>query len=115
MEKPVSGNATMDGNLPISRMLTVSTSHVTQDTFEAMSLDGIRNEIMLPIYGKTTPDNGASFGLFVYLEVGLIKWDRIPKDLVPVLKLCLKSNCDVLCLDSDGMELEELPTYEWED
>lgn len=102
-------------NLPVSRLLTISTSHVTHDTFEAMSLDGVKNEIMLPIYSKTAPGNGEDYGLFVYLEPGLINWKKIPEDLAPVLKFCLKNNCDVLCLDSDGMELEELPVYEWDE
>lgn len=104
-----------DNGLPISRMLTISTGHVTFDTFEALSLDGIRNEIKLPVYSKTAPGNGENYGLLIYIEPGLIDWDSIPKDLVPVLKFSMQNSCGILCLDSDGGEIEELPLYEWEE
>lgn len=101
--------------LEITKMLTVSTAHVLQDTFEALSLDAVRNDILLPVYNKMTADNGGSFGVYVYLDSDLIDWKRIPKDLAPLIRLAQENNCGVICLDSDGPILDGLSVYNWED
>lgn len=99
--------------LDISKMLTVSSAHVSEETFEALSIDELLNEIMLPIYTKNTPDNGSNFGLYIYLDQTCLAQGKIPNDLKPLIELALKNKCDVICLDSDGPELENLPLYNW--
>ncbi len=103
--------------LPISSVLTVSTDHITQNTFEALSIDGIRNEIMVPVYNVSVPGNGENFGLLIDLSTKVLDWDRIPEDLAPVMKLAMENDCSLLQFDNEGIILEELPTYEstWEE
>lgn len=100
-------------NLEISKMLTISTAHVTKDTFEALLLDGIRNEIMLPVYAKITPDNEQNFGLFIYVEPTCVEQGQIPEDLMQLIKLAQENDCSILCLDGDGPEVEGYQTYDW--
>lgn len=102
------------GKLEVSKMLTVSTAHVTESTFEALMSDSTQNEIGLPIYSKSTPDNGENFGLYVYITEDCLDWDHMPGDLKPLIKLSQKTGCSVLCLDSDGPEVKGLPVYDWE-
>lgn len=99
--------------LEISKMLTVSTTHVTEATYKALLLDNMRNEIMLPIYVKCA-GYGQSFGLYIYLEPTCIEQGKIPEDLMPLVKLAQENNCNILCLDGDGPELDGYQTYEWE-
>lgn len=101
--------------LPITKMLTVSAYHVTHDTFEALSLDGVMNEIMLPVYEKSAPGNGENFGLIIELEPVCVEQGRIPEDLASIIKLCQENGCQMLCLDFEGRELEGFPVYEWEE
>lgn len=98
--------------LEITKMLTVSTGHVTEETFHALEQDGVTNKIMLPVYSKATPDGDDSFGLYIYITDDCLDWDNIPEDLKPLIKLAQEQGCGVLCLDSDGQELEGYELYE---
>lgn len=97
----------------ITKMLTISTGHVTEETMEALSLESMVNKFGLPVYCKTTGDNGENYGVFIYLLPDHIDWNKIPGDLAPVMMFAIENNCGVLCLDRDGKELENFPTYEW--
>lgn len=99
--------------LEISKVLTVSSGHVTENTFEALSLDGLVNEIMLPVYSKSAPGNGEGFGLYVYIEPKCLEQGKIPEDLMPLIRLAQENDCSILCLDCDGPELEGYPVYDW--
>ena len=98
--------------LSMSKMLTISARHVTQDLFEELSLD--TGYYGLPVYAKTAPDNGANFGLLIYLSSNDIIWDEIPTDLKRLIRLARANGSDILCLASDGMELEDYPVYNWD-
>lgn len=37
----------------------------------------------------------------------------MPVDLVAVFKMAQQEQCDIICLDCDGMRVEGLPEYEW--
>lgn len=92
-------------------MLTVSTSHVSQETYRKLEQDGTRNEIGLPVYAKSAPEDGDCYGLYVYLEN--ISWDTVPSDLGHLIKLAQQNGCGILCLDSEGPELENMPKFDW--
>lgn len=101
--------------LDITKMLTVSTAHVTESTFNRLTYDGRANEIKLPVYTKSIPEDEDSFGLYVYLDPNCLKDGKIPEDLMSVIQLAQKNDCGIICLDCDGPEIEELPIYEWKD
>ena len=95
--------------LEISKMLTVSTAHVKEETLEALS-ETLQNDIGLPVYVKGNPDNGSNFGVYIYLEpAGL---SQISEDLKPLIDIAIENNCNVLCLDGDGPILKGFKTYE---
>lgn len=98
-------------NLDIVKMLTVSVDHVKRETCELLALDGIRNEIMLPVYIKSTANNGENYGLYIELIPDCIRNGKIPEDLVPLIKLATDNDCKVLCLDADGPEIEGFQIY----
>lgn len=97
--------------LDIVKMLTVSTCHVTKKTFDALYQDGITNKIGLPVYGKSTCDNKINYGLYVYLDNA--EKANIPEDLAPLIKLAQDNGCAILCLDSDGMVLDDTEIFDW--
>lgn len=98
--------------LSVSKILTVSTAHVTKAMYKMLVEDmNDSSSVMLPVYEKTDTD-GTKYGLFIYIPAD-INWDRIPKGLKPLLELAISNECDVVCLDSDGSVIKELPVYEW--
>lgn len=100
--------------LDIIKMITVSSGHVSEETFEALAMDGIRNKYGLPIYSKSAPGNSEGYGLFIYLTSGCIDEEtEIPEELKSLVKLAQDNGCEVLCLDCDGPEIEGIPTYDW--
>lgn len=98
-------------NLEIKKILTISDNHVTKKTYEALVNDGVKNEIMLPVYTKTAP-GGDDYGIYIYISKDCFCMDNIPNDLKPLIKLAMEYKCDILCLDCDGQELEDYPTYD---
>lgn len=102
--------------LEISHMLTVSISHISQETAEDMMLDEVANRFKVPVYTKNAPnDNGQGYGLYVYLDEQCLKNGDFGEDLARIIELALDNGCNVLCLDSDGPEIPGIPVYEWED
>lgn len=97
----------------ITKMLTVSTAHVTQETYDRLYHDDENNEVMLPVYEKISPNGRETFGLYVYLEPAVLDWEKIPMDLKPLVMLAKTNGCGILCLDGDGPEINELPVYNW--
>lgn len=110
------GSGDIAKGVEISHMITVSMSHITEQTKDEMMCDGINNKLMVPIYAKTVPnDNDPGFGFYVYLNNQCLREGDFPEDLVNVIDFALRNGCDILCLDCDGPEIEELPIYEWRD
>lgn len=95
--------------LEISRMLTISTAHVTPGTLTFLRTECENNTLGLAVYPKD------DFGFYIYLPdsecLDAILLDA-PEDLQNVLRFCSDVECNVLCLDSDGSYLPYLPSYD---
>lgn len=100
-------------SLEISKILTVCTGHVSEETYDKLLIDGEKNEIMCPVYTKAAPNGGEDFGLYIYLNPDCVKEGHIPDDLMQLITLAQENDCDILCLDCDGPEVEGLTIYEW--
>ena len=103
--------------MEITKMLTLSTSHISKETVKLLEHYD-PTSLCLPTYYKK--DN---YGWFIFIpddylhkgKDGLITemFPDIPDDLH---NCCLKAKgacCNWLCLDCDGQVDDELPTYEW--
>ena len=107
----------------ISRMLTLSTVHVTEKTMDALEREADENNLCLAVYAKS------GFGYIIYLpdeetlKSNGIRWPDIgqpgatppanwPTDLRDVLLYARDLDCDILCLDSDGPVVPYLKTYD---
>lgn len=88
--------------MEISKCLTISTAHITEDT----SLKIKHKCIELPIYDK------AEYGWWICAADVDIK-DNIPSDLLACIKLAHHNGCEWLCIDCDGEVLDCLPVYNW--
>lgn len=93
--------------LPIEKLICLSTLHLKRETVER-----IQNEIG-PWYGN-------EYGAFVYAQDEDILLDAhrgYSKDLATVMAFACQQGLDWVKFDPDGHVLSNLPTYdsEWED
>ena len=95
--------------MEISKMLTLSTGHITRDT--ANLLESLADEYE-DIIGSPIIYKKGDYGWFVHIPEELDEYS-IPYDLLQVLEFAKRHDCDWLCLDCDGQEIEFLPQYEW--
>lgn len=107
--------------MEISRMLTVSTAHITSETADFIDnacKDCINSPLI--VYKKTAKintENGDSYtddyGWFIYCNI--YKTSNIPNDLLKLMRFTNDSGCEWLCLDRDGevLDNEHLDVYEW--
>ena len=95
--------------MEISKILTLSTAHITESVSEALDNDPNTNELGLTVYKK------ADYGWFIYIPEDYDKTAKegLPECLKACIDLALKNDCNILCLDCDGEEEPTLPTYEW--
>lgn len=98
--------------LDIEKMLTLSTAHITEETSGKLETEPNTDDMSLCVYEK------AEYGFFIYIDENVIRRiadndNAIPEDLRACLKLAIDNDCKVLCLDCDGIEVDELQTYEW--
>lgn len=100
--------------MEINKMLTLCTSHVTDQTLRLLDKDATGNNFpCLGIYKKE------DYGYFIYIdkkafcEQKACSPDSLPADLVAVIAFTIEAGCDILCLDGDGEELVCLPHYEY--
>lgn len=101
-------------DLEISKMLTISTNHIKQET----------GEFLYENYNNSKPPicyNHDEFGFFVFCNRDYMKsllkeqtYTEIPHDLLLCMVLARTFDCDWLCLDGDGPIVKGLQTYEWE-
>lgn len=98
--------------LEITKMLTLSTAHISESTSEWLSLEPETNHLGLSVYEKT--GSGESYGWFIYLTKGAESGKNIPDDLKRCMQLARDMDAGVLCLDCDGPVLDYLPQYEWD-
>lgn len=101
--------------MEISKMLTISTAHITKETAEFIDNvceDGGLSKLI--VYDKVAKyiDCTEEYGWFIYCNVDLPDLN-VPKDLLKVMCFTRDSNCDWLCLDRDGEVIDELDEYEW--
>ncbi len=90
--------------MEITKCLTISTAHVTENTAQKLSRDPNTNELGLCVYEK------GEHGYWIVVPDYRVV---IPADLAACLELARKNDCRWLCLDRDGEEVHELPTYDW--
>ena len=93
-------------NLEVSKMLTVSTAHITEDTNRLLANEPYTDGMQLSVFEK------ADFGWFIYVNDDLEN-RNIPDDLRACLELAKENGCKWLCLDCDGDTVDELEEYEW--
>lgn len=86
----------------IAFMITLLTAHIRQDTIQKAIHSW-------PIYKK-----GGS-GWFIYVPSNRCEYEvaQLPVELVRVMDYARIHQCQWLCLDSDGKQTTQLPTYNW--
>ena len=92
--------------MEISKMLTISTAHITEETAKRLQNDNHNGVI---VYQKD------EYGWFIFVDEDCMHEyeNEIPKELFRLMKFTKANGCDWLCLDNDGEELEYFETYEW--
>lgn len=95
--------------MEITKMLTLSTAHITEDTANKLDRDPNDNNLGLCVYPKS------DYGWFIYVNVISYKTSNhgLPEDLYNCLIFAHELGCDILCFDCDGPIEPFLPTYEW--
>ena len=89
----------------------MSTCHISEETSKVLSDEN--NILPIGIYGK------ADYGWFIYLSINKNEKEdaeilkELPKDLALLYLFARTNECDVICLDCDGDEIDGLPIYEW--
>ena len=94
--------------MDITKCITVSTAHVSEDTIGKLKQEPVTNKFCLAVYEK------GEFGFWIYIPEYI--WDMkhsLPEDLYRCMALAKEHNCEWLCLDRDGEEVAVLPTYDW--
>lgn len=92
--------------MEISQMLTISTSHISNET--AKLLD--ESDLGIVVFNK------GEYGWFIWLsdKKEYYENEKIPTDLFKIMDYTKHIvGCEWLCLDVDGEILDVLNTYEW--
>lgn len=96
--------------LDITRCLTISLHHISDETYELLKTEPTTNKFGLSVYRK------ADFGFWVYVPDELEEYfdggKNIPEDLWNCMLLAEEHFCNWLCLDDMGPEVEGLTLYE---
>lgn len=94
-------------DLEISKMLTVSTAHLTEDDAVYLARSCyFEAEDDLVVYAK------GDYGWFVYIPYDLNEYN-LSKNLKHIFTLAKIFECIWICFDEDGCVIEELNTYDW--
>lgn len=96
----------------ISTLMTLSTGHISLETFEQLMNESEDNTFGLCVYPKG-PD--FEFGLFLYLtedKTSKPEFSTYPQDLQDIIRYTLDNNCTILCLDCDGPFVAGLKAYD---
>ena len=95
--------------MDIAKVLTISTAHITEETDRKLQDESEVNNMCISVYDK------AEDGYWIYIDPydRLMCHKNIPADLLNCIKLARQNDCRWLCLDCDGEEVPELPTYDW--
>ena len=95
--------------MEISKMLTISTAHITEKVLEQMDNECIWDNPNFPvIYSKF------GYGYFVHIpDEDIIElYPDTPYVLYKVMQLAKDNGCEWLCIDTDGEVIDGLKTYE---
>jgi hypothetical protein len=97
--------------LEITKMLVLSTSHITAETAQLLE-DRERAAIdttsdRLPVFYSKS-----EYGWFVYVSEDA-EDQGYPSDMVEVLRYARSNDCGWLMFDCDADVIEDLPAYEW--
>lgn len=97
----------MNVKLDIAKILTLSTAHITPETATALDNEPNTNQFGLSVYAK------ADYGWFIYIGSTIDEaFDHLPEDLKACIAFTKEQDCEWLCLDADGEEVDELKTYQ---
>lgn len=98
----------MSKNLEISKVLTVSTSHITEEVAKQLDRESKTNEYALSVYNKD------DYGWWICVpEDCKSVCGHIPSCLRKLIELATTNDCNWLCIDCDGPEVDGLETYSW--
>ena len=98
----------MRNEFDISKILTINTCHISEETAKALKSQATDATYPLVIYSK---DN---FGWFIFIpDYYSDDKEDTPEDLHKCIELALKNDCSWLCIDCDGPETDELEKYDW--
>ena len=99
-------------NLDITKMITISTAHITKETADILNASANYPFVTdLPvIYTK------GEYGYMIHIpeyygDEG--EFENMPLDLYPVMNLAKENDCEWLCLDRDGEFVDSFETYDW--
>lgn len=95
--------------MEISKILTVSTAHITEKTAKELrnAVEMMGSNIDMCVYEKK------GYGFFIHVPDGWECECEIPSDLMDCIKQTRNNGCEWLCLDRDAEIESVLPVYEW--
>lgn len=106
--------------MEITKMLTLSTAHITKETAKILESGDRRQGTLPPYFPK------GDYGWFFYVDPDYLcvhsdgrveeMYPKTSGDLHDCLREAWREGCNWLCLDSDGLVVEDddyLPVYVW--
>lgn len=103
----------MQGIKPeIQKMLVLSTAHITPDTAKLLAQEPETDKLGLAVYEEKTCNE--SYGWFIGFSGIELDPDSIPADLLACINLAKDCECDMLCLDRDGLTTSHLEVFCWD-
>lgn len=100
--------------IEITKMMTISTAHISEKTRELLSTDS--DQLELTVYPK------GDVGWFVYVPNVIetfndskIQGALLPNDLRDCLKLASEQACSIICFDRDAEPILCLEKYDYEE
>ena len=88
--------------MEISKMLTVSTGHISKETSELLEND----KLDIVVFDK------GEWGWFIHIPDDYDDFD-LPIELHKLMNFAKDLNCDWLCLDCDGDVLDYFEVFDW--
>ena len=94
----------------ITKMITLSTAHITENTAKKLDSDPTTNCLGLCVYKKS------EYGWYITIDSNSIlkaEIQAIPQDLARLILFARDLDCETLCLDCDAEEIPYFEVYEW--
>lgn len=102
--------------MDVSRLLSVSTVHVSKATRDWLEVEGEKNssDITREVTGGSVIHMASHYyGWMVWVPDENL--DIYPQDLVCIIELARTRNCDWVNIDADGTQHDGLSEFEWTD